>query len=228
LSQAVHDQDCPVIVFGVGQIADVARIYLEQAGIAVAGFTVDAGFSAETVHAGLPVHVWDALEHSAPPSSVRLFCPISYRRVNLIRRDRFQEGKARGYNFASFVHPNCVNNAASIGENCFILENNVLQPFTRIGDNTILWSGNHIGHHSTIGAHCFLTSQVVVSGGVAMGERCFVGVNATIGDNIVLGEAVVIGAGALVLRDLPAESVVAERSSEISPIPSSRLRSFQS
>jgi hypothetical protein len=70
MPQVAHDQNRPVIVFGVGQIADVARVYLEQAGISVEGFTVDAEFNAETVHAGLPVHVWDALEHSAPPSSV--------------------------------------------------------------------------------------------------------------------------------------------------------------
>jgi len=224
LSQVANDKDLPVIIFGVGQIADVARFYLEQGGMKVAAFTVDDGFSDEKFHAGLPVLAWNDLESSAPPSSTLLFCPISYRRMNLLRKERFQEGKARGYQFTSFVHPNCVNNSASIGENCLILENNILQPFSTIGDNTILWSGNHIGHHSTIGEHCFLASQIVVSGGVHIGARCFVGVNATIGDNLSIGEAVAIGAGALVLRDLPSESVVAERGSEISPIPSSRLR----
>jgi sugar O-acyltransferase (sialic acid O-acetyltransferase NeuD family) len=214
----------PVAVFGVGQIADVARTYLEQVGFRVCGFTVDDGFTDEVEHAGLPVIPWKQLEASAPPSSTRLFCPISYRRVNTVRKAKFEEGKARGYRFVSFVHPNCVNNASAIGENCLILENNVLQPFSRIGDNVVLWSGNHIGHHSTIGDHCFLASHVVVSGGVQMGPRCFLGVNATIGDNVTLGEAVVVGAGALVLRDLAAESVIAARGSEVSSVPSSRLR----
>jgi len=220
------DENSPVIIFGVGQIADVAQVYLEQAGTKVVGFTVDEGFSNEKTHAGLPVIPWNELESAAPPSSVKLFCPISYRRMNIIRKARFEEGKARGYQFFSFVHSNCVNNAGYIGENCFILENNVLQPFSNIGDNTILWSGNHIGHHSTIGNHCFLASHVVISGGVTIGDRCFLGVNATVGDNVALGEGVLVGAGALVLKDLAAESVVASRATEVSPIPSSRLRGF--
>ena len=37
------------------------------------------------------------------------------------------------------------------GENCFILEDNTMQPFVVIGDNVTLWSGNHIGHHARIG-----------------------------------------------------------------------------
>lgn len=219
-----NDETLPVIVFGVGQIADVARVYLEQAGVQVAGFTVDAEFFDETVHAGLPVTPWNELEAAAPPSSTRLFCPISYRRVNAFRKAKFEEGKARGYQFASFIHHTCINNASAIGENCFILENNVLQPFSEVGDNVVLWSGNHIGHHSRIGDHCFLASQVVISGGVEVGPRCFLGVNATVGDNLTLGEGVVVGAGALVLQNLAAESVVAAKGTEVSRVPSSRLR----
>jgi sugar O-acyltransferase (sialic acid O-acetyltransferase NeuD family) len=217
--------DAPqVVIFGVGQVADVARAYLEQAGHRVAAFTVDEGFGDGEAHAGLPVVPWSALEATFPPASARLFCPISYRQVNALRKAKYLEGRARGYRFLSFVHANCVNNAQSIGENCFILENNVLQPFTRIGDNVVLWSGNHIGHHSVIGDHSFLASHVVVSGGVTIGPRCFLGVNATVGDNLKLGEGVVVGAGALVLKDLPDESVVGARASEISSVPSSRLR----
>ena len=55
------------------------------------------------------------------------------------------------------------------GDNCFILEDNTVQPFVRIGSNVTLWSGNHIGHDSTIGDHCFISSHVVVSGHVDIG-----------------------------------------------------------
>jgi sugar O-acyltransferase (sialic acid O-acetyltransferase NeuD family) len=213
-----------VVIFGVGQIADVARVYVEQAGHRVVAFTIDEAFITSDTHDGLPVLNWSALEAVAPPDAVHLFCPISYRQVNKLRKTKYLEGKARGYRFISFVHRSCENNAQSIGENCFILENNVLQPYSRIGDNVILWSGNHIGHHSTIGDHCFLASHAVVSGGVTIGARCFIGVNATIADNRALGEGVVVGAGALVLSDVPDEGVVAARATDISRVPSSRLR----
>lgn len=217
-------QNSPVVIFGIGQIADVAWAYLKQSGWKIAGFVVNTGFGNGTVHRGLPVYAWETLERHVRPDEVSLFCPISYRAVNAVRKDRFLDGKRRGYKFASFIHPRCENNAESIGENCFILENNVLQPFAEIGDNVILWSGNHIGHHSKIGDHSFLASQVVVSGGTQVGERCFIGVNATLGDNVKLGRAVVVGAGALVLKDVSDEGVVAARATETSSVPSSRLR----
>ena len=57
------------------------------------------------------------------------------------------------------------------GDNCFILEDNTIQPFVSIGNNVTLWSGNHIGHDSTIDDHCFIASHVVVSGHVRVGTR---------------------------------------------------------
>jgi sugar O-acyltransferase (sialic acid O-acetyltransferase NeuD family) len=214
----------PVVIFGTGQIGDVARYYLEQAGYRVEAFTVDTAYIKEPTHAGLPIYPWETLEEHAHPGAVTLFCPISYRKVNSLRKDKFLDGKKRGYSFASFVHSNCINNALHIGENCFILENNVLQPYSSIGDNVILWSGNHIGHHTTIGDHCFFASHIVVSGGVTIGPRCFFGVNATVADNVKIGEACVVGAGALVLKDLPDQGVIASKASEVSPVPSSKLR----
>lgn len=115
-------------------------------------------------------------------------------------------------------------NQGKIGENCFILEDNTIQPFVTIGNNVTLWSGNHIGHHSVISDHCFIASHVVVSGGVEIGERSFIGVNATLRDHIKIGECCVIGAGAIILADAEAEGVYVGQGTERAKIPSSRLR----
>jgi UDP-3-O-[3-hydroxymyristoyl] glucosamine N-acyltransferase len=95
-----------------------------------------------------------------------------------------------------------------VGDNCFILENNVIQPFVRVGNNVTLWSGNHIGHHSTIGDHCFISSHVVISGSCEIGENCFLGVNATVRDNVKLGPFVVASSGAILMEDCPERTVV--------------------
>ena len=109
-----------------------------------------------------------------------------------------------------------------IGENCFILEDNTIQPYVEIGNNVTLWSGNHIGHHSIIRDHCFITSHVVVSGGVEIGENTFIGVNATLRDHIKIGKSNVIGAGALILsKD---NKVFMAKATKPSRVPSNRLR----
>ena len=100
-----------------------------------------------------------------------MFVALSYAKLNAVRKEKYLAAKALGYRLASYVSPRAtVLNDGRIGDNCFILEDNTIQPFVTIGNNVTLWSGNHIGHHSTIRDHCFIASHVVVSGGVEIGE----------------------------------------------------------
>ena len=117
-------------------------------------------------------------------------------------------------------------NGGLIGENCFIFEDNTIQPFVSIGNNVTLWSGNHIGHHSVIRDHTFIASHVVISGGVEIGEQCFIGVNATLRDHIKVGDRCVIGAGALLLADAAPEGVYVGAATDRSKVPSTRLKSI--
>jgi len=94
-----------------------------------------------------------------------------------------------------------------VGDNCFILEDNTIQPFVRIGNNVTLWSGNHIGHDAIIEDHCFLTSHVVVSGFTRVGYNSFIGVNATLRNAITIAPETLIGAGAIIMKDTVAQGV---------------------
>ena len=87
-----------------------------------------------------------------------------------------------------------------------------------------LWSGNHIGHHSIIEDHCFITSQVVISGGCTIGESTFIGVNSTLRDHINIGQANMIGAGCLILADSEDKNVFMEKGTELSRVPSNRIK----
>lgn len=201
----------PLLVFGAGDIAQLAAFYFaHDGGREVAAFTVDADYLTGNRFEGRPLLAWEEAVEAFPPGSHDIFIALSYARRNSVRQAKFEGARAAGYAFASYISPRAsIFPGVTIGDNCFVLEDNTVQPFVRIGDNTTLWSGNHIGHHSTIGKHCFLTSHVVVSGGVTVGDNCFIGVNATIRDHVGIGAHSVIGAGALILGD------TAERSTHI-------------
>ena len=189
-----------VIIFGVGQIAEIAHFYLtHDSKHEVVAFTVDSEYIVQETFHCLPVIDFKIVEKIYPPDQYCLFIPISYKNQNKVRAEKYYQGKKKGYNFITYISSKAIYYNTSIGENCFILENNVIQPFTKIGHNCVLWSGNHIGHHTIIKDHCFLASHVVVSGSVFIGEYTFIGVNATIRDNITIGRFNVIGAGATVL-----------------------------
>lgn len=217
-----------LVIFGAGDIAQLAHFYFQHdGGREVAAFTVDDAYVEGPTFCDLPVIPFSALSRLYPPAEFDLFVALSYAKLNAVRCEKYLACKALGYTLASYVSPRATCfPTVSHGENCFILEDNTLQPFVKIGANVTLWSGNHIGHHSTIGDHCFLASHIVVSGGVSIGDFCFIGVNATLRDHISIGQKTVIGAGALILADVEPEGVYIGAASERSRIPSTRLRNL--
>lgn len=200
----------PVVLFGLGEFAAVADVYLtEDSPHEVVAFTVHEAFIEEREFQGRPVVPFERLEEHYPPSEYAMFVAIGFKDVNRARAKVYGECKARGYELVSYVCSKATHwSDLEIGDNTFVFENNVIQPFTKIGSDVVIWSGNHIGHHVVIGDHCFLTSHVVVSGGVVIGDHAFLGVNATIRDHVSIGPSTVVGAGALVMKDTDTEDVL--------------------
>lgn len=215
-----------LVIFGTGDIAELADFYFRtDSDLEVCAFTVDAAYMEGPTFCGKPVVALEEIARSFPPDRHAAFVALSYARLNAVRKEKYLDLKALGYRCASYVSSKAtVLNEGRIGENCFVLEDNTIQPFVTIGDNVTLWSGNHIGHHSVIRDHSFIASHVVVSGGVTIGEQCFIGVNATLRDHISVGDRCVIGAGALLLGDAEAEGVYIGSATERSRVPSSKLR----
>ncbi|WP_368564640.1 acetyltransferase [Pseudoxanthomonas sp. UTMC 1351] len=198
----------PLVLVGAGELAQIACEYFtHDSDHEVVAFSVERdymptqGSTAPTL-AGLPVLAYEDLESLHAPDEVDVFVAIPATGLNRLRTRFYLDAKRRGYRFASYVSSRAfVWRNAEIGENCFIFEGNVIQPFTRIGDNCILWSGNHIGHRTVIHEHAFVASHAVVSGYCEIGASSFVGVNATFNDGVKVAADNVIGAGALITRD---------------------------
>ena len=216
----------PLVIFGTGDIAQLAHFYFSSdSKYQVVAFTVNAAYLTQTDFCGLPVIAFEEIAKHYPPEKYAIFVALSYSKLNAVRKTKYLAVKALGYRLASFISSHAtVLNEGRIGDNCFIFEDNTLQPFVTIGNNVTLWSGNHIGHHATINDHCFIASHVVVSGGVEIGEQCFIGVNATLRDHIRIGEKCVIGAGALMLADAEPEGVYIGKATERSRLRSTKLK----
>ena len=216
----------PLIIFGTGDIAQLAHFYFSRdSSYTVAAFTVDAAYLQGRELCGLPIVAFEELATQYPPNTYELFVALSYAKLNEVRKNKYLAAKQLGYRLASYVSSRAtVLNEGLIGDNCFVLEDNTIQPFVTIGSNVTLWSGNHVGHHSTIGSHCFIASHVVISGGVEIGESCFIGVNATLRDHIKIGDRCILGAGALLSSDAEPEGVYVGQPTERSKVPSSRIK----
>ena len=192
-----------VMIFGAGDFARIASVYLEaDSEHRVAGFAVDGKYLDRTELLGKPVVAFEDMVQTHPPDRVELLIAIGFSGMNQRRRDVYERCKKLGYGFVTYINSRAYQwGNVEVGDNTFIFEANVLQPFVRIGSNCVLWSGNHIGHDSKIGDHCFIASHVVISGNCVIGDSCFIGVNATFRDGVTVAPRCLIGAGAVILKD---------------------------
>ena len=195
-----------IIIFGVNDTAQLAHYYLQHDSTHnVVAFSVDKKYIPENQQfQGLPVVDFADIENQYSPDAYQFIAPMTAAEMNKFRKDIYLRAKDKGYRFISYISSKATVLTDDIGENCFILEDNTLQPFTHVGDNVVMWSGNHIGHHSHIGSHSFISSHVVVSGHCDIGEYSYLGVNCTLRDGLTIGEGTFIAMGATVTKNTEA------------------------
>lgn len=201
-----------VVIFGAGKIADEAFFYLtNDSEHEVVAFTVDGAHQVKKEMFGRPVLPFEEIVDRHPPDDFKMFVAVGYQDLNRFRARKYTEAKAKGYALISYVSSKASNfGKVELGENCFVLENAVIQPCSRVGSNVFIWSGNHIGHHATVGDHCYLSGQCIIGGSSVIEPYCYLGVNATIGHEVTVGRESFIGARTLLTKSAPPRSVYIE------------------
>lgn len=179
-------------------LAALANFYLlNDSGTKPIAFCVDGKFIKENTFEGLPVIPFEEIQTVYPSTDHCFLAPLQDNNLRMIKS---KEIKDKGYSLISYVSTKSTV-FSSVGENCFILEDNTIQPFVTIGNNIIMWSGNHIGHHSTIKDNVFFSSHVVLSGHCVVEQFCWLGVNSTIKDHITLSEGTFIAMSSMVTKN---------------------------
>jgi sugar O-acyltransferase (sialic acid O-acetyltransferase NeuD family) len=206
-----------LVIFGAGDIARLAHYYFTRdSEHEVAAFTVDQKYIEEDSFLKLPLVAFEDVAKRYPPQHYKMFVAMSYAKMNRLRAEKYYQAKGLGYDLVSYVSSRCsLLTDYPVGDNCFILEDNTIQPFVKIGNDVTLWSGNHIGHDATIDDHCFLASHIVVSGHVHIHPYCFIGVNATLRNSIEIAPETLIGAGAIIMKNTEPKGVYLPQRAEL-------------
>lgn len=211
-----------ILLFGTGEIAQIANYYFDiDSEHEVVAFTINKDYIKENSFEGKPVVAFEEIFKIYPPNQFKMFIALSYAKLNKIREQKYFEAKEMGYDLVSYVSTKCTYlSQFKYGDNCFIFEDNTIQPFVTIGNNITIWSGNHIGHHSIIKDHNFISSQVVISGHCIINSNSFIGVNATLGHKVEIGNENIIGAGSIITKStnfgevyVPAKSIKLDKPS---------------
>ena len=202
-----------IIIFGTGEIGRLAHYYFEHdSEYKIAAFTADDEFikdSERSIFDGLPLTPFSRLADEYPPEKYDAHVALSYSKLNQNRAEKYIAMKNLGYRLVNYICSKSVYwPDLSIGDNCFILENQTIQPNVKIGSNVMIWSGNHIGHGSVVGDHTYISSHVCISGHTHIGTHCFLGVNSMTKDFVKIGNKVFVTMGAMVTKDVEDGSVV--------------------
>jgi sugar O-acyltransferase (sialic acid O-acetyltransferase NeuD family) len=193
-----------IVIVGAGEQGEIAWEYFtHDSPHEVVAYAVERQYmDGDEGYEGTPVVALEELPDRFPADEYKTFVALSSHKLNRVRARLFRQVKELGYTCASYVSSRAfVWRNVTIGENCMIFEDNVLQHFVEVGDDVVMWSGNHVGHRTRIGDHAFVSSHCVISGYCEIGAYSFLGVNSCFGDGLKVADDNVIGAGAVIVRD---------------------------
>lgn len=202
-------KDKKLIIVGIGETAHLAYEYFtHDSDYDVIAFAVEREHYFEKQFQNLPIYILEELSENFTPYDYYVFIAISSTNLNRLRTRLYHLCKTQNFKIASYLSSKAfIWSNVEIGENCFILENNTIQPFVKIGNNVTLWSGNHIGHRTIINDNCFIASHVVISGFCKIGKNCFIGVNSTISNNIDIADDCLISLSTVITKDTEENSI---------------------
>ncbi|MDH1333218.1 N-acetyltransferase [Comamonas thiooxydans] len=118
---------------------------------------------------------------------------------------------------------------AQLGEDCNICAHTLVESDVIIGNNVTvksgvyIWDGTRIEDNVFLGPNATLTNDPMPRSkqyperfsGITLKKGCSIGANATILPGITIGENAMVGAGAVVTKDVPANTVVAGNPAKI-------------
>tara|TARA_Y100000590_G_scaffold43525_1_gene46343 strand:+ start:385 stop:1047 length:663 start_codon:yes stop_codon:yes gene_type:complete len=213
-----------IVIFGTGELAQRIFYYLKDTEDEIVAFSANKSNINSEKLLGLPIVPFENIEEKYPPKEFSMFIALAYSKMNKKRTKFFDEAKSKGYELYSFVHPSTkIWDEFEMGENCFILAENIIQPFVKIGDNVLIGSNNLISHNTVIENNCFLSSNITLGGHITIGANSFIGLSATINQRVKIGKECIIGAGTLITKDVNDKEVYAENSSKKLPQSSNEI-----
>ncbi len=191
-----------VVVLGAGGHARVLLDALRLLGDDVVG-CIDPDPAAGLP--GVPRLGGDEAFATLDPAGVLLVNGLGSIASTALRRRVHADATARGFAFATVVHPSAVvARDVVLAAGAQVCAGAVLQTGARVLDDALVNTRASVDHDSVVGAHAHVAPGAVVCGGVTIGDGAHVGTGAVLVQGVRIGADALVGAGAVVLRDVAA------------------------
>ena len=191
------------IIVGNSVYAHMLYEYVEEMEKgSVQAFTVEDKYISKPEMLGLPVISYEEIENYYSPEETKLFLAVGYTQMNEIKEKLFNMYKAKGYEFASYIHPSTViAQDAELGEGNIFFEGSIVQRGCKIGSGNVFFVRTTIAHDCTIGDFNSFTC-VSLAGRVTVKNKCFFGMGSIVSEDVVIEEQAFVGANAYIASNM--------------------------
>ena len=111
--------------------------------------------------------------------------------------------------FITLIDPSVfVSSTAKIGKGCVFYPNCYIGLKATIGDFVFALSGSVINHDDRIEDRVVFASGATLAGFVTVESDCYLGQSCSVRQSLTIGQKSLIGMGAVVIRDVPPNSVM--------------------
>ena len=196
-------------MIGAGGHARVVIEALTVGSLHVTGFVCPAREKPRGVMADLAWLGDDDSLFARGPQNITLVNGVGSTGSTERRRGVFERFSARGFSFATVVHPAAIlASTVILGEGAQVMAGAVIQTGVQIGRNAIVNTGAVIDHDGVIGDHVHIAPRACLVGNVTIGEGAHIGAGATVLQNLLIGERALVAAGAVVVSEVPPNATV--------------------
>lgn len=137
-------------------------------------------------------------------AEIRVVCGVGN---PALRRKLVQKIAARGLQFCNIIHPTAVLTPfVELGKGVVITAKCILTNQIRIGNHVHINLDCTISHDCVVEDFSTIAPGVHVAGNVHIKTGCDIGTGAVIIQGITIGEWAIVGAGAVVTKDIPANT----------------------
>jgi len=163
----------------------------------------DSELQNEIFHPSIQIKI---IKNLPKDESFKLFCAVykvESKRITIQHYLQYYE------HFVNIIHPNVhVSKSTKLGRGILLNVNTCIAGNCDIGDFVSINRAVSIGHHTTIGRYSTVNPGVTICGRIQIEEGVTIGASATILDGIKIGKNSVVAAGAVVIEDVPENTLV--------------------
>lgn len=198
-----------IVIIGAGGFGREVQWLIERINIKINRYKI-LGYIDDNVEIGKNINGYevigntDLLKYTNKELSV--VCAIGNADVRMNIINKIKENK--NLEFPNLIDPSvCISQFVNFGEGNIICAQSILTVNINIKDFCIINLDCTIGHDVVLESYTTVYPSVNVSGNVIVGKNSEIGTGTQIIQNCNIGEKTIIGAGAVVVNDIPENSV---------------------